>query len=268
MTDTGKSGTVDRLVAARRSHSPLDTLAPNDPADINEAYEIADGVAKALGQPVVGWKIGCTSEFAQQALGIDGPISGRVHARQDSGSHFDLASFTGAQIEGEMAFTMATDLAAADAPFSQADITAAVSTLHPAIEVVGGRMANFMSQPILTTIADSGANAGLILGAPVTDWDPDDLPATPGTMTVDGEQTGAGTGADVLGHPLAALTWLANHLAERGLGLHAGDVVTTGTCTQIAAAVPGATATVSFGVFGTASVTFHDSSISSESPGE
>jgi len=40
---------------------------------------------------------------------------------------------------------------------------------------------------------------------------------------------GRGTGRDVLGHPLEALAWLANHLAARGLPVKAGDIVTTGS---------------------------------------
>ena len=39
----------------------------------------------------------------------------------------------------------------------------------------------------------------------------------------------AGTGADVLGHPHNALAWLANHLAAEGRGLHAGQIVMTGS---------------------------------------
>lgn len=259
MTTDPISRTVDRLLSARRSGTPLETLSPDDPADQTEAYVIADRVAEALDDPVLGWKIGCTSEFAQQALGTDGPISGRVHELGETGSTFDIARFQGAQIEGEMAFTMGTDLPPSDGPFSQEQVTAAVASLHPAIEIVGGRMANFMNQPILTTMADSGGNAALFIGAAAAEWTSDDLPDTAGTMTVDATETGAGTGADVLGHPLTALTWLANHLAERGVGLRAGDVVTTGTCTQVTPAVAGTTATVSFGSFGSASVSFVDS---------
>jgi 2-keto-4-pentenoate hydratase len=42
-------------------------------------------------------------------------------------------------------------------------------------------------------------------------------------------EVGRGIGADVLGHPLDALAWLANHLAARGPGLRAGEFVSTGS---------------------------------------
>jgi 2-keto-4-pentenoate hydratase len=42
-------------------------------------------------------------------------------------------------------------------------------------------------------------------------------------------EVGQGTGADVLGHPHNPLAWLANHLAEQGKGLCAGQIVLTGS---------------------------------------
>ena len=46
---------------------------------------------------------------------------------------------------------------------------------------------------------------------------------------VNGRAVGEGRGVDTLGHPLAALTWVANHLAARGRRLRNGDVVITGS---------------------------------------
>jgi 2-keto-4-pentenoate hydratase len=46
---------------------------------------------------------------------------------------------------------------------------------------------------------------------------------------VNGAIVGEGRGADSMGHPLAALAWVANHLSGRGAGLRSGDVVITGS---------------------------------------
>lgn len=235
----------------------LTSLGDNAPESVTDSYAIADAVASQLEEPVVGWKIGCTSEFAQEVLQSDGPISGRVHDlyRTDGAEPVVLSGApSGAQLEGEFAFTLGASLDPANAPFSRADIEAAVSTLHPAIEVVGGRCEAFLDIPVLTIIADSGGNSCLAIGAGVTDWNPDDLPDAAASMSVDGTTTGSGTGADVLGHPLDAVAWLANHLAERGIGLVAGDVVTSGTCTQVTPATPGTTATAEFGPYGSVSL--------------
>jgi 2-oxo-3-hexenedioate decarboxylase/2-keto-4-pentenoate hydratase len=50
-----------------------------------------------------------------------------------------------------------------------------------------------------------------------------------GRALINGSEAGRGTGADVLGHPHHALAWLANHLAAEGRGLHAGQIVLTGS---------------------------------------
>ena len=45
---------------------------------------------------------------------------------------------------------------------------------------------------------------------------------------------GSGTGADILGHPLAALVWLAAHQIRHGRPLRAGQVVTLGSVVKTA----------------------------------
>ena len=47
------------------------------------------------------------------------------------------------------------------------------------------------------------------------------------------------TAAEVLGNPLNSLAWLANNLAERGLGLRAGDLVMSGSICDAPAAEGG-----------------------------
>ena len=76
------------------------------------------------------------------------------------------------------------------------------------------------------------------------------------TLSIDGEEAASGSGADVLGHPLNTLVWLANDLSRRGIGLQEGQVVTTGTMTGMTPCRPGATAVGDYGPMGTVQVTF------------
>jgi 2-keto-4-pentenoate hydratase len=48
-----------------------------------------------------------------------------------------------------------------------------------------------------------------------------------------GEIVGTYTAAEVMGNPLNALAWLANHLATRGLALKPGDVVMSGAISKV-----------------------------------
>jgi 2-oxo-3-hexenedioate decarboxylase/2-keto-4-pentenoate hydratase len=105
----------------------------------------------------------------------------------------------------------------------------AIEAYHPAIEIVDDRYEKWetMGAPIL--IADDFFAAGCVLGEAVARANAPDLHEIVGRALINGEETGRGTGADVLGHPHNALAWLANHLAAEGRGLHAGQIVLTGS---------------------------------------
>jgi 2-keto-4-pentenoate hydratase len=74
-------------------------------------------------------------------------------------------------------------------------------------------------------------------------------------MRINGEQVGQGRGADVMGHPLELLAWLANLLAERGQALHAGMTVITGSIITPKPVKAGDTATIAIEGLGDAQVT-------------
>ena len=65
-----------------------------------------------------------------------------------------------------------------------------------------------------------------------------------------------GKGANVLGDPRIALTWIANELSRIGVTLRAGEVVTTGTCMQPLEVQPGDHVTADYGSFGRVEVRF------------
>ena len=48
-------------------------------------------------------------------------------------------------------------------------------------------------------------------------------------MKVDGEEVGRGSGGDILGHPMNALAWLANHSVRLGKPLKSGSFVMLGS---------------------------------------
>jgi 2-keto-4-pentenoate hydratase len=60
-------------------------------------------------------------------------------------------------------------------------------------------------------------------------------------------------GAEVMGNPLNALAWLANHLGERGLGLTAGDIVMSGAVSSILRPARGDTVRATFTRLGSVS---------------
>ena len=74
------------------------------------------------------------------------------------------------------------------------------------------------------------------------------------TLACNGTVRRTGTAAAALDHPLVPLTWLANELSRTGIGLKAGQMVSTGTLTGMLAPKPGETFVADFGPFGSVTV--------------
>lgn len=204
--------------------------------DASTAYAVQAGWVALrcleLGTDCVGYKIALTTQAMQDMVGYADSISGRLlNALVQPGPCTLRAQDYGRlALEFEIAFVMADDLPAPDLPWDRR-IAAHVKEARPAMEVVDDRSANYgtLSQHILTLIADNAWNAGLVLGEPLVGIDLQRLDQITGVALIDGQEVGRGAGSDVLGHPLDALAWLANHLQARGHRLQKGDIITTGS---------------------------------------
>jgi 2-keto-4-pentenoate hydratase len=126
---------------------------------------------------------------------------------------------------------MARDLLPRSQPYSIDEVLAAAGTLHPAIEVPDSRYEDFARVGAAQLIADNACAHYFVLGAAAPrDWRTLDLAAHRVKAEVVGRYARAGKGANVLGDPRVALTWLVNELRTLGMALESGQVVTTGTC--------------------------------------
>lgn len=259
MTREQIEAAVGLLLAARGDFRRLDRFpAACAPATVADGYAIQEAFAAAWGLPVAGYKIACTSEEAQRMLKSPGPFPGRVFAPflLASPATVSFGAFHAPGVECEFAFTMARDLPPRPAPYSRAEVEAAIAAVHPAIEIVDPRWRDWLAVGVAGIVADNAANGALVLGPGIADWRRFDLKAHPCRLVIDGREVAAGTGALALGDPVAALHWLADDLSRRGFGLKAGDAVTTGTCTSLHKVTPGAVTAVEFGALGRAEVRF------------
>ena len=142
-------------------------------------------------------------------------------------------------------------------PTQQAEVLAAVAALHLALEIPDSRYADFV------TAGGAAAHRRQCLRPPLRH-----RPAGAGELArrsiwrriassdAWGSFEGVGTGANVLGDPRIALTWLANELSRLGVTLAAGQIVTTGTCVTPMAIAPGDVVAADFGAFGTIGLRF------------
>ena len=250
------------IAAARRNRTPLRPLAAEAaPRSEAEGYRVQDAVHGLLSADfgaLAGYKIGCTSAVMQQYLGIPHPCSGGVFASlvHSSGARLAASDFIRVGVECEIAVRLARDLAPSHAPFTADTVAQAVEAYLPAIEIVDDRYLDWQSIGAPTLVADDFFAAGCVLGDPVARAAAPDLLHVTGRAIVNGAETGAGTGADVLGHPHHALAWLANHLAGTGKALRAGQIVLTGSLVKTVWLKAGDAVTMDLSGLGAVHVTF------------
>jgi 2-keto-4-pentenoate hydratase len=216
------------------------TMLPADcrPKDEAAAYAIQHALHGRLTQaglgPIAGYKIGCTTPVMQKFLGIDSPCAGAVFANTVHRGRARLkhADFLHVGVECEMVVILDCDLPATNAPFTRDSVATAVGAIAVGMEIVDDRYENYKTLDTPTLIADDFFDAGCVLGAPLRDWRALDIAALEGRTLINGTEVGRGRSADVMGHPLAALAWLANSLAARGGYLRQGDFVFTGSVVE------------------------------------
>ena len=224
------------LGEARLRGVPVDTLPEAvRPAGYAGGYRIQRALRKWFAgrgdRPPAGYKLGCTTPVMQEMLGVDAPVYGGVRAGDVHRSATGLPSsaFRAPGIECEIAVRLGVDIDARDRPASREIAAEAIAEAMPAIEIVDNRYGDWSALGTPTLIADDFFQAACILGPPARECDPMALDTVTGRTLIDGSETGRGRGADVLGHPLDAVAWLAGALGRRGAILRAGELVMTGS---------------------------------------
>ena len=241
------------LWQTRLEERRIDALPPEiRPATLGEGYAIQEAMLEIVGQPAVGWKIAATSAAGQKHIGVTEPLAGRLFRdfvltdgarRPTARNHMRVA-------EAEFAFKMARDLPPRGRDYTQDEVCDAVGAMYLAIEIPDARYDVFDTIGAPSICADCAFHAWFVLGREVADWRDLDLPNQPVKAWKGDTVVAEGSGANALGDPRIALTWLANHLTKRGLGLKAGEIVTTGTCVKPVDITPGDNVVMDFGALG------------------
>lgn len=232
------------LFDSRQQRTPLRNLpAELSPPTLDDAYAIQDNLRllyTATGSgSLVGWKIALTTPVMQALVGVDHPCEGGilyagVHA---SPAEVAAADYQRVAVEAEIAVRIGRDVT--EAGQTAESIADAVEAGMAAIEIVDDQEADYDALDAGNLIAGNAWNAGCVLGPAVSNWRDLDLAAVAGAMRINGEVVGEGKGADVMGHPLEALAWLANNLVRRGQPLAAGQIVMTGSVVRTQWPKPG-----------------------------
>jgi 2-oxo-3-hexenedioate decarboxylase/2-keto-4-pentenoate hydratase len=222
-----------RIVAIFRDRHKTDVLPPElCPADLDEAYRIRtayEEVEEAVGRgAVAGYKIAITTKVMQQLCGIDEPCYGAIFQSEvhHHSARLRVQDYCRIAIETEIAVRLGEDLPQGG---DRDRVAGAVESCMAAIELIEDLCYDYKRIDAPALVAGNCWNAGIVLGGPVTDWQRLDLAAATARLMINGREIGRGIGADVMGHPFNALSWLANKKAEHGIPLRRGMVVMTGS---------------------------------------
>ncbi|CAN7760853.1 MULTISPECIES: 2-keto-4-pentenoate hydratase [unclassified Variovorax] len=221
------------------------------PADRHEAYAIQDATLAALGT-VGGWKVGA------RAPGLE-PTCAPLPAEglRSDGALLKGPAWRLRGIEVEVGFQLGVDLPSRAAPYTLDELAFAIESVLPVIEVVETRLADWLGAGSDAQLADLLSHGALVLGRRQP-FEPAwfDLAKVEAVLRF-GEQIVAHTVGE---HPSpdagTLLEWLANHCSARGVGLKAGQVITSGSCTGMLFASQGTAVRVEIAGLAPLSVSF------------
>jgi 2-keto-4-pentenoate hydratase len=250
---------AQELYRAERERTTLRPLTQRYPEiEPQESYQIQLALIemkKADGAKIVGKKIGLTSKAMQKMLSVDQPDYGHIldnMVLQDS-AVFSVHELIQPKIEPEIAFIL--DRSLKGPGVTPIQVLAATQFVVPALEIIDSRIEGWKIR-LCDTIADNASSARVVLGSSPKRIDQVDLKLVGMVLEKNGEIIQTGAGGAVLGHPAAAVAWLANAVGQFGVGLEAGEIVMPGALCAAADVKAGDLLQASFDGLGTVSVRF------------
>ena len=241
-------------LAARRlsgAQGPLlaDAQAPQTPDD---ALAIQQAVSGLLNDAIGGWKCGLPAD--------DTTVVAPIYATSIHGSHTAAPCTVwlrdgAVRVEPELAFVFDGGLPLRAEPYTEAEIRAAITRVHLALELIDSRYLPAPKPPFLQSLADGLVNQGLLLG-PQVDRDAAFAARILPLTLNQGEREETLAGVHPAGDPLAPLYWLQGFLAARGEAILPGQVVITGSYAGVLTLAPNSEATLRYGELGQLSACF------------
>lgn len=247
---------AQRFAAARLNAMALDDYPGPIPPDLASAYECQEAAIALWPDAIAGWKIGRIPPAYEPRLGqarLAGPIFRREVQTAAKNKIVEFGVFVGgfAAVEAEYIYEIAKDAPAGQLRWSLNDAAAIAGRMFVGIETAGSPLATINNLGPTVVVSDFGNNAGLILGPEVPGWRDRSPAALTCETFIQGKSAGQGAAANVLGGPLGALQFVAEHCAGRGRPLKAGMLISTGAATGIHDIVSGQKVRVEFKGIGT-----------------
>ncbi|WP_036594193.1 2-oxo-3-hexenedioate decarboxylase [Ottowia thiooxydans] len=262
MTTLSKSD-IGRLAvlletAELQAHDVTKITDDNPGMDWEDAYDIQDEIRRLKedrGHKVVGLKAGLTSFAKMKQMGVTSPVFGFVadYMARPDGGEIETSQLIHPKVEAEICIVTKAPLKGPGCHV--AAVMAATDFVIPAVEVIDSRYRDFKFD-LKSVIADNTSASRFVIGGRMRDLAELDLRTLGVVLEINGEVVSMAAGAAVLGHPLAAVAMLANHLGERGQEIPAGSFIMTGGVTEAISVSAGDHVAVRFQDLGTVSMRF------------
>jgi 2-oxopent-4-enoate hydratase len=250
---------AQELVEAARTHTPVVPLSERfGDVSYEDAYAVqlkTYDIKTKAGAVIVGKKIGFTSKAMQLQFNMTEPDYGMIDDTMvvREGRPIPMSSLIVPKIEAEIAFLLKDDLAGPGV--NAAKVLDATAGVLPALEVVDSRYRKWTSN-IKDSISDD-ASAGLfILGGKLTPVQDLDLRLVGMVFECNGSVVSTAAGAAIFGNPAQSVAWLANKLAQYGIGLKRGEFVMSGSLVPALEVKAGSFFRATFDRIGTVSAQF------------
>lgn len=251
------------LFTALSERQPLPPLTERHPdISIEDAYRISLHFLRqreALGERVIGKKIGVTSKPVQDMLGVFQPDFGFLTdaMQMADGATVSLreAGLIQPRAEGEIAFMLKSDLQGPGV--TREDVMAATAWVAPCFEIVDSRIHDWKIK-IQDTVADNASCGVFVIGSQHSDPRALDLAAAAMQMWRNDVPAGSGLGSAVQGHPAEAVAWLANTLGAFGIPFKAGEIILSGSLAPLVPAAAGDRFTMQIEGLGGCSIAFSE----------
>lgn len=240
---------AQKLLAARANMATgrIATLPEGlKPTSMEAAVAVQQEVAKSFA--IGGWKVG-----APGGTRCCGALPAATI--QPTPATLAAAQHPLRMVESEVAFRMKADLPPRATPYTKAEVTAAIDTMHPAIEVCESRFVEPKDFDLFTNVADTQSHGGFVYGPGTKDWRKVDLSAQVCRQFVNSALDAERTGYP-FGDILDLVTWLANTGSTWAGGLKAGQFVTCGSWSGANRVPAGATVRAEFPGLGEAKITY------------
>lgn len=249
----------DELYQAFLERKTLVPFTEREPEiTLDEAYRIQLRFVERrveAGERIVGKKIGVTSKPVQEYLGVFQPDFGQLTSDMvyQEGDVIDLGGLIQPKAEAELAFVLKEDLKGPG--ITAMDVIRATDYVSPCFEIVDSRIRDWKIL-IQDTVADNASCGVYVIGSAKAD--PRDVDITMAGMVLEknGELFSTGVGAAVQGSPANAVAWLANTLGELGIPFKAGEVILSGSQSNLVPIADGDELVCTVGGVGGCSVRF------------